>query len=109
MLPVYHHLYDAKLLLLTVPACAMLWAEGGLIGRFALLLNTAALVLTGDLSWGILLVLLGHLHLPTTGLPGQMLIAVQVFPAPLILLVLGVFYLWVYARRCSAPVLPQPL
>jgi hypothetical protein len=109
MLPIYHHLYDAKLLLLTVPACAMLWAEGGLIGRFALLLNTAALVLTGELSWGILLVILSHLHLPTTGLPGQMLIAVQVFPAPLILLGLGIFYLWVYARRCSAPVLPQPL
>ncbi|MGO9636822.1 MAG: glycosyltransferase family 87 protein, partial [Terracidiphilus sp.] len=29
MLPVYHRPYDAKLLLLTVPACAMLWAEGG--------------------------------------------------------------------------------
>ena len=101
MLPVYHHLYDAKLLLLTVPACAMLWAEGGLIGRFALLLNTAALVLTGDLSWGILLVLLGHLHLPTTGLPGQMLIAVQVFPAPLILLVVAIFYLWIYLRHTS--------
>ena len=29
MLPVYHRTYDARLLLLTVPACAMLWKKGG--------------------------------------------------------------------------------
>jgi hypothetical protein len=49
MLPVYHRQYDAKLIALTVPACAMLWAEGGLAGRLALGVNTAAFVLTGDL------------------------------------------------------------
>jgi cytochrome c-type biogenesis protein CcmH/NrfF len=36
-----------------------------------------------------------------------LLIAVQVFPAPLILLVIGVFYLWVYARRSSEAVAVQ--
>ncbi len=38
MLPVYHRGYDAKLLLLTVPACSILWATGRAIevgGRFA--------------------------------------------------------------------------
>jgi hypothetical protein len=102
MLPIYHRLYDAKLLLLTVPACAMLWAEGGLIGRLALLVDSAAFVLTGDLPWAFVLGLISHLHLPTTALTNQMLIAVQVFPAPLILLITGIFYLWVYARRSSA-------
>jgi hypothetical protein len=105
MLPVYHRLYDAKLLLLTVPACAMLWAEGGLTGRLALLVNSAAFVLTGDLPWAIVLGLISHLHLPATALTKQMLIAVQVFPAPLILLITGIFYLWVYARRSSADAL----
>jgi len=32
MLVTYHRPFDAKLLLLAVPACAMLWAEGGRIG-----------------------------------------------------------------------------
>jgi hypothetical protein len=99
MLPVYHRQYDAKLLLLTVPACVMLWAEGGLIGRLALLVNTAGFLLTGDLTWAILLGLINRLHLSTTGFSGQILVGMQVFPAPLILLVMGVFYLWVYARK----------
>ncbi len=98
MLPVYHRQYDAKLLLLTVPACAMLWAEGGRIGRIALAISTAGFVLTGDLPWAIFLGLIGKLHLPATALAGKMLVAVQVFPVPLILLVMGTFYLWVYAR-----------
>jgi hypothetical protein len=92
---------DAKMLLLTVPACAMLWAEGGLTGRLAVVVNAAGLVLTGDLWWAILLGLIHMLHLPATGLGGQFVMAAQVFPAPLILLTMGIFYLWIYARRCS--------
>ena len=105
MLPVYHRQYDAKLLLLTIPACVTLWVEGGLVGRLALVVNTAGLVLTGDLTWAILLGLINHLHLAATGFSGWILVALQVFPAPLILLVMGVFYLWVYARKSprSAP------
>jgi hypothetical protein len=103
LLPVYHRLYDAKLLLLTVPACAMLWAGGGLAGRLALLVNAGAFVLTGDLLWSVFYAFITTLHLPAAGLPGRMLMAAQVFPAPLILLVMAIFYLWVYARCCSAP------
>ena len=101
MLPVYHRQQDTKLLLLTVPACAMLWTEGGLIGWLALLVNTAGFVLTADLPWAIFLSLISHLHLSTTGISGQLLTAAQVFPAPVILLVMGIFYLWIYVRRCS--------
>ncbi len=54
MLPVYHRPHDAKLLLLTLPACAMLLAEGKLTGRIALLLNSAAIVLTSDLPLALL-------------------------------------------------------
>ena len=99
MLPVYHHLYDAKLLLLTVPACAMLWAGRGVIGWLALLLNAAGFVLTGDLPWAGFLFLIHKLRLPTTGLSGELLTGLQVLPAPLILLAMGTFYLWVYARQ----------
>jgi hypothetical protein len=100
MLPLYHRQQDTKLLLLTVPACAMLWAEGGVTAWLAVLVNSAAFVLTGDLPWAIFLGLINNVHVPLSRVAGQMMIAVQVFPAPLILLVTGVFYLWVYVRRC---------
>jgi hypothetical protein len=98
MLPVYHRQVDARLLLLTVPACAMLWAEGGRIGRLALAVTTAGLVLTGDIPWAIFFGVASKLHLPATALTGKILMAVQMFPVPLILLAVGVFYLWIYAR-----------
>jgi hypothetical protein len=99
MLPVYHRQYDSKLLLLTVPACLMLWAEGGSLKWPALLMTTAGFVLTGDLTWAILLGFINHLHLGTTGFGGKILLVAQVAPAPLMLLAVGIFYLWVYARK----------
>ncbi len=98
MLPVYHRQLDAKLLLLTVPACAMLWAEGGLTGKLALLVNSTAFVFTGDLSWSIILGVIGKLNLPATHLVSQIFVAAQALPAPLALLFMCIFYLWVYAR-----------
>lgn len=109
MLPVYHRQDDAALLLLAVPACALLWAEGKLIGRLALLVTSAGLVLTADLPWAIFIRLLKSLHSTTTGFSGKILMAVQVLPVPLTLLVMGIFYLWVYARRFPAQSLPKPL
>jgi len=102
MLPIYHHQYDAKLLLLTVPACALLWAERGIAGWLALLLNAAAFVLIGDISWLAILGAINKLFPPGNGFGGQILINVQIFSAPLILLIMGVFYLWVYVSRSFA-------
>jgi Glycosyltransferase family 87 len=103
MLPFYHHLYDAKLLLLTVPACALLWARGGRLGRIALGVNLAAFILTGDISSAILLRLIELLHPARAGFAGWMVRALLVFPAPLILLTMSIFYLWVYKERSSLP------
>ena len=107
MLPVYHRQQDTMLLLLTVPACAMLWAEGGFTGWLALLVNTTGFVLTGDIPWAIFLSLINKLHPRTWGLSPNLLIGVQVFPVPIILLIIGVFYLWVYVRR-SPETAPSP-
>jgi len=98
MLPVYHRQYDAKLLLLTLPACLMLWSRRGLTGWLAVLMNTAAFVLTGDLTWALVLGWINHLPQPTTTRTYETLLALQVFPAPLMTLALGIFYLWAYAR-----------
>jgi hypothetical protein len=107
MLPVYHRQCDATLLLLAVPACAMLWAEGGPIARLALLISATGFVLTGDLTWAIILGLINNMNLHITELSAQILIIVQTFPAPLSLLVMAIFYLWVYGRRAFIPASPE--
>jgi hypothetical protein len=99
MLVTYHRPWDAKLLMLTVPACAMLWAEGGPIAWIALLTNAMGMVLTGDIPLAVLSIVFNKLHVDTTGILGQMLTLVMLRPASLILLAMSIFYLWVYLRR----------
>ena len=89
LLPVYHRRYDARLLLLTIPACVALWKRGGPIGRSAMVLTLAAIVITGDIFW-IVFFNLTHYSVG----PAIQAMALE----PLILLVLGVFYLWAYMR-----------
>src|SRR6185312_4547136 len=61
MLPVYHRLHDAKLLLLALPACALLWSEGGILKWPAGLLTTAALASTADIPSTLLTILGNHI------------------------------------------------
>jgi hypothetical protein len=93
MLPVYHRSYDARLLALTVPACAMLWRKGGPIAWCALLLNLMGILVTGDLFWIVLFHYIGF---------SPPALAMAMVPAPLILLAMGMFYLWVYMRLGDA-------
>jgi hypothetical protein len=104
MLPLYHRLGDAKLLLLTIPACAMLWAEGGWIGWLAVAVTGTAIFLSGDLQWAMFFRLLSHVELSQSWLSGRLLMVLQVFPVPLALLTTCVFYLLVYVRRGLKPV-----
>jgi hypothetical protein len=106
MLVAYHRPCDAKLLLLAVPACAMLWAEGGRIGRLALLVTAAGIVATSDLPLLVFLAFTRNIPLSTAGLSGQMLTVALARPVPLILLVMGIFYLWIYLQ-CE-PARSQP-
>jgi hypothetical protein len=99
LLITYHRPWDAKLLLLTIPACAMLWAEGGPIGWLALLVNTAAVICTGDIPLAILSILTRNLGISTVSLLGQVLTIITARPIPLILLFMAVFYLSVYLRH----------
>jgi hypothetical protein len=107
MLPVYHRQYDTKLLLLTVPACAMLMAEGGRIGKLAVLVNASAFVFTADLPWIVILSVIGNLQPAATGFAKQISAAIQILPTPLMLLITGIFYLWVYVRRSSILTPPE--
>jgi hypothetical protein len=100
MLPVYHRPHDAKLLLLTLPACAMLLSEGGMIGRMALLLNSAAIALTSDFPLALLAKATNGFSQATEGVQGKLLTVLLSRPVPVVLLALGVFYLSVYVCRC---------
>ncbi len=98
MLPVYHRQHDAKLLLLTVPACVILFAEGGPIGWFALVATLITFVLIGDLSvFRVLLV--RKLPVFGAGLMGKIMTVAFIRPVPLLLLVVSVLYVWAYMRR----------
>lgn len=98
LLPVYHRQYDTKLLLLTVPACALLWSQGGKLKWAALFITLGAFFATGDLPWAVLFAVFPHLHIATTGTSGRIVMALQVFPVPLALLFMAAFYLSAYAR-----------
>lgn len=99
MLPLYHRVYDAKMLLLAIPACCLLAAEGGVVGWLALGLTTAAIVLTADVPLMVLSVLTRGTHLSMTTGAEEVWMVLLDRPIPLMLLVLGCFYLWIYAGR----------
>ncbi len=98
MIITYHRAYDAKLLLLIVPACAILWARGGPIARIAFIVSTLGIVFTGEIPVALIVIRSRNLHISTSDLAGQLSAVVQTRPATLILLVTCVFYLWIYAR-----------
>jgi hypothetical protein len=101
LLPVYHRIYDAKLLLLSIPACTMLWAEEGLIGWLSVGITTVAIAFTSDLPWVLFTMLLSRLRPAMPWLSDSVLNALVVYPAPMALLAMSIFYLWVYVRRRS--------
>ena len=101
MLPLYHHVYDAKLLLLTLPALALLWVRRDGVAWTALLVTGAALLLTGDVSHQMLMAFAGKLHrVPVES--AARLNDVAVCAAPSTLLLTAVFYLWVFWRAGRA-------
>lgn len=101
LLPVYHRPYDAKLLMLTIPACAMLWPEKGPVRWVALGLTSAGILVTSDIPLALSFALYHSSPIPTSTLVGK-IVTVLIWPAPLVLLALGCFYLWVFLR-CTHP------
>ncbi len=94
MLFFYHRRYDARLLLLAVPACAMLWRQGGAIAGWMLALNLAVITATGDFFWIVLLSITHYRGIS---------VAFSILSAPASLLALATFSVWVYWRRTPAP------
>ncbi|HEY2472537.1 MAG TPA: glycosyltransferase family 87 protein [Terracidiphilus sp.] len=111
MLFSYHRPYDARLLLLAVPACSMLWAAGHTAGRIAVAVNVAAVLLTSDIPLAILTLLTGHVNIVSLGGVEKILMLPLLRPAPLALFLAAVVNLWVYMRRAgnaSTPIIEFP-
>lgn len=102
LLLVYHRSYDTKLLLLTVPACALLWKRGGLIRWPVLALNILALLFTSDLAWMFFAFVMSQLRPAAPWISDTAVNAMIVFPAPTALLAIGILYLWLYIREAAA-------
>lgn len=110
VLPIYHRTYDTKLLLLTVPACAFLWTAKDPKRWVALALTAAAIFFTSDIPIVLSLELTGHLSANPSALAGKLADLAILRPAPIVLLALGCFYLWVFLRHsCTQLEKPQPL
>lgn len=97
ILVTYHRSYDAKLLLLTIPACALLWARGGMRRWLGLGLTAAAIFVTSDIPLIILMRCTSDVTFSVATLKGKLTL-LALHPAPVMLLVTGCFYLWVYIR-----------
>ena len=100
LLPVYHRIYDARLIILTVPACALLASEGGRRRWLAIGINGAAILATCEPLWAAVLGYVESLHLPAAVFHGRLLAAAFGIPTPVSLVVLSAFYLWVYREHC---------
>ncbi|MGA8088765.1 MAG: glycosyltransferase family 87 protein [Terracidiphilus sp.] len=108
MLPSYHRPYDAKLLLLTVPGFAILWAEGGVVRWAALLVTGSAICATGDFPLAMLALFARRLPLSADSFFGKLITVLLWSPTPLILLVTSIFFLWAFVRRSSRSVAISP-
>ena len=98
VLPIYHRQYDAKLILLAIPALAILWKRGDRLAWAALGVTATAFFFDGDFPWVIFLQIMNKLHLLDTGPYQSLGIVLADFPVPLSLLAMSAFYLWIYAR-----------
>jgi hypothetical protein len=99
ILPVYHRQHDLGLLLLTVPACALLLSDATRIGRYTLLITAAAAILLSNWSIQFLAIVAAFIRGTTHGFFAHALAILLSRPAPIVLIALAAFYLWAYSRQ----------
>jgi hypothetical protein len=109
MLPTYHRQQDTRLLLLLIPAFAILWSERRPIRWPALILTAAAVLFTGDIPLQLLGILATHLGASTATFTGKLTMLFLARPAPLALLATAIFYQWRFFKVGStdAPNIPD--
>jgi hypothetical protein len=99
LLPIYHRQYDTKLLLLAIPACAMLWSGKDLIGKLVAAFSAIGIVLTSDFPSAVLIVASKALDLPQNHLASKLATVFMLRSSTFGLLMVGGFCLWAYVRQ----------
>ena len=99
MLPVYHRQYDAKLIVLTLPALALLWTQRATLRYLALGVTSIAILLNSDLFWAAILIVFKPLPIVSLAPIARLRFALVTFPVPISLLIVGLFYLWILVQR----------
>ncbi len=107
LLPVYHRPYDAMILLLALPACAMLWKVPGPKRWFALGLTSGGILITGTTPLSLLYKNARVLAAFASRFPGRLPIVLVLRPVPFVLLAMGCFYLWLFLRYTPPVELPK--
>jgi len=97
MLPSYHLQHDAKLIMLCIPACAMLWARRGWIGWISMLITGAGIVINGDIFSGARVLLTRPFVVPKPNFTSRLTTILLTRQAPLILFAMAIFFLIVMA------------
>ncbi len=97
LLPVYHRPDDAVLLLLTIPACAMLFTTAGRRLRWlALAFTSAGIAATSGVPLAMLVMCARKLHVSASTVSGKLALVFFLRPTPLVLLAVAGFFLWVF-------------
>lgn len=99
LLITYHRAWDAQLILLAIPACCLLWREGGWLGKAALLPTSAAIFFPGEVTLGLFDMAVGSPHRVANNFMASLITIALIRPASLALLAMGLFYLWIYFRQ----------
>ncbi len=107
LLVTYHRAYDARLLLVAIPACAMLWAKDGAKGKIALVITFAALFFTGEIPLAFITPHAKHLHFAGAGFPDKLGLVLLARPTALSLVAMSLFYLWIYVREYRSAASPD--
>ncbi len=94
----YHRQYDTRLLILAVPACALLSQPGGRLGRLAVAFTFAAAILTSDIVIPDIGNVTVGLRTDHAGLGRTLLYSLIGRPVPWAMLVLAAFYAWLLCR-----------
>ena len=104
LLITYHRPWDAKLVMLAIPPCCMLWARRSGQGTVALWITGAAVLFAGDFPLAVFKMIADSLHVSRAGFGGQLLSVVLIRPESIALLAMGIFYLWTTLKADGAHV-----
>ncbi|HZB89330.1 MAG TPA: glycosyltransferase 87 family protein [Terracidiphilus sp.] len=105
MLVTYHRSYDARLLLLAIPACALLWSRKDALAWPAAVLTAATITMTSDIPLALLAAKTDQMQMYPHDLGGKLIAILIGRPAPMLLLATAAFYLWVFARHSQTEAL----